>query len=129
MVDAGLLRVLARQREHLVGHVEPVGDARRADTLRGQDHVDAAAGTEVEHDLAFVQLGDRGRVPAAERRQRRSIRQLAALLGGVERLAERGLAALAADVAATAAALGAAAAAALGSDRGLRVALADLLSK
>ena len=84
----GVARVLLREREHLVGHVDPVGGARRADALRGQDHVDAAAGAEVEHRLALVQVGDRGRVAAAERCERRRLRQLAALLGVVQRLPE-----------------------------------------
>ena len=61
----------------------------RADALRREDHVDAAARAEVEHGLALAQLRDRGRVAAAERRERRRLRQLAALLGVVQRLAER----------------------------------------
>ena len=65
-----------------------VGGAGRADALRGEDHVDAAARAEVEHRLALVQVGDRGRVAAAERGERRRLGQLAALLGVVERLAE-----------------------------------------
>ena len=76
------------EREHLVGHVEAVRDAGRADAARGEDHVDAAARAEVEHDLALVQLGDRGRVAAAERGGRGRLGQLAALLVGVEALAE-----------------------------------------
>ena len=78
-----------RQREHLVGHVEPVRDAGRADAPRGQDHVDPAAGAEVEHRLALAELGDRGRVAAAEAGERCRLGELAPLLGGVERLAER----------------------------------------
>ena len=93
--DAGLRRVRAREREHLVGHVEPVREAGRADAPRREDHVDPAAGAEVEHRLALVQLGDRGRVAAAERREHGRVRQLAALLGVVERLAEVAASALA----------------------------------
>ena len=55
------------RREHLVGHVEAVRLARRADALRREQHVDAAARPEVEHGLAFVQFGERRRVAAAER--------------------------------------------------------------
>ena len=40
---AGLALVVARERQHLVGHVEPVGLAGRPDALRRQQHVDAAA--------------------------------------------------------------------------------------
>ena len=71
VVDAGLALVLARQRQHLVGHVEPVGLAGGADPPRGEQHVDAAAGAEVEHRLARVELGQRGRVAAAERGRHR----------------------------------------------------------
>ena len=52
LVDAGLPLVLARQRQHLVGHVEPVGLAGRPDAPGRQQHVDAAARAEVEHRLA-----------------------------------------------------------------------------
>ena len=70
-VGAGLALVLVGEREHLVGHVEAVGFAGRSDALRGEQHVDAAARSEVEHRLAFVELRERGRVAAAERREQR----------------------------------------------------------
>ena len=47
--------------EHLVGHVEAVGLARRPDAARREQHVDAAAGAEVEHGLTGLQLGERRR--------------------------------------------------------------------
>ena len=50
--DAGLPLVLARQGEHLVGHVEAVGLAGRADPARREQDVDAAARAEVEDRLA-----------------------------------------------------------------------------
>ena len=78
----------AGELEHLVGHVEAVGLARRADAPGGEQHVDAAAGAEVEHGLALVQLGDRGRVAAAERGERRRVGQLVAVAVGVEAGAE-----------------------------------------
>ena len=49
--------VVSSEREHLVGHVEPVGVTRRADAFGGEDHVDSAAGAEVEHRFAFIDLG------------------------------------------------------------------------
>ena len=49
---AGLALVFARQGEHVVGHVEAVGLARGPDAARGEQHIDAAAGAEVEHRLA-----------------------------------------------------------------------------
>ena len=105
VADPGLPRVRAGEREHLVGHVEPERESGRADPLRGQDHVDAAARAEIEDGLALVQVGDHDRVAAAERGERRGLRQLAALLGVVERLTELGRVALAvaAGAAATAA--------------------------
>ncbi len=64
----------AGELEHLVGHVEAVGLAGRADAPGREQHVDAAAGAEVEHGLALVELGDRGRVAAAERGELRRVR-------------------------------------------------------
>ena len=74
--DPRLSRVLLREREHLVGHVEAVGGSGRADTLRGEDDVDAAAGAEVEHDLALVQVGNGGGVAAAQAGECGCIRKL-----------------------------------------------------
>src|SRR6185437_1404024 len=45
-LDVGRSRlpsVLPRQGEHLVGHVEPIGLAGRADTLGREQHIDPAA--------------------------------------------------------------------------------------
>ena len=86
--DARLAGVLLGEREHLVGHVDAVGDARRPDALRREDHVDPSTGTEVEHGLALAQLRDGGRVAATERCEHRGLGELAALVGGVQRLAE-----------------------------------------
>ena len=104
LVDAGVARVALREGEHLVGHVDAVRDAGRADALCGQDHVDPAAGAEVEHGLALVQVGDRGRVAAAERGEGCGLRQLPALLGVVESFTEQGRLGLALATAAAAAA-------------------------
>ena len=74
---AGLGGVAAGEVEHLGGHVEPVDVAGRADPLGRQQHVDAAAGAEVEHGLAGVEVGDGGRVAAAEAGQRGGVGQVA----------------------------------------------------
>ena len=66
-------RVLAGEGEHLVGHVQAVRLARRADARGGEQHVDAAARAEVEDRLALVQFGDGGGVAAAERGERRGV--------------------------------------------------------
>ena len=70
-VGARLRLVLQRERQHLVGHVEPIRLAGRTDAPGREQHVDPAAGAQVEHDLALAQIGERGRVAAAERREQR----------------------------------------------------------
>ena len=80
VLDSGLLRVRAGQVEHLVGHVEPVRAAGRPDALGREDHVDPAARAEVEDGLALAEIGDGGRVAAAERREHGFLRKFAALL-------------------------------------------------
>ena len=79
VLDAGLALILSRQRQHLVGHVEAVGLARRTDAPGRQQHVDAAARAEVEHGLAGFQLApapsdcrSRARLDARPRAVRRS---------------------------------------------------------
>ncbi len=89
LVGAGLGGVGPGQVEHLVGHVDAVGEAGGADPPGGQQDVDAAAGTEVEHRLAGLQLGDHHRVAAAEARGHRLGRQLALLVRAVETGSER----------------------------------------
>ena len=72
---------------------KPEREARLADAPSGEDHVDAAARAEVEHRLALLRLGDRGRVAAAERGQRSRLGDLAALVHVVEALAAASVAA------------------------------------
>ena len=77
---SGLALVLAREGQHLVGHVEAIGLAARPDPPGRQQHVDPAAGAEVEHRLAGAELGQRRGIAAAERggdRRRRERRGLA----------------------------------------------------
>jgi hypothetical protein len=81
---AGLALILARQRQHFVGHVEAVGFAGRADALCGQQHVDAAARSEVEHDLARLEREQGGGVAAAERGGDGISRQAAGFQIGIE---------------------------------------------
>ena len=88
----------------------PVGP----DALRRQQDVDAAAGAQVEHALAFAELRDRRRVAAAERREDGGLRQLRLLERGVQPGADR-------------LRVAAATRAALGAGRGRGVAGADLL--
>ena len=85
----GLGRVPLGQREHLVGHVEPDTLAGRADPLGREQHVDPAAGPQVEDALALAQLRDGGRIAAAERREHRRLRQLGLLERRVEPGADR----------------------------------------
>src|SRR5208337_1199412 len=78
ILDSSLALVVAREREHLVRHVEPVRLACRSYSARGEDHVDPAARSQVEHGFTGLKLGERGRIPASERRRKR--------LGGQRRL-------------------------------------------
>ena len=74
VLDAGLALRSARASASISSVMSrPIGPAGRADAAGGEQHVDAAARAEVEHGLALVQLGDRGRVAAAERGQRRRV--------------------------------------------------------
>ena len=83
-----LLLVLAREGEHLVGHVQPVCEAGRADAFGGEQHVDAATGAEVKDGFALVQFGDGGRVAAAERCERGGVGDLLTVTERVEGGAE-----------------------------------------
>src|SRR5882724_636412 len=65
--DAGFFLVLAGEREHFVGHVQTVGFAGGADSSRGEDDVNAAAGAEIEDDFAGLELREGGWISAAER--------------------------------------------------------------
>ncbi len=63
---AGLRRVGEGQGEHLVGHVQPVRLAGRADAAGREQDVDAAPGAEIEDALTFAEFGYGGGVAAAE---------------------------------------------------------------
>ena len=67
VLDAGLGGVGAGELEHLVGHVEPDRSTGRGDSTGGDQDVGAGARAEIEHRLAFAQVGDGGRHAAAER--------------------------------------------------------------
>ena len=84
--DSGLGLVVLGEREHLVGHVEPVDDARRPDAPRGEEDVDAATRAEVEHRVALAQLGDGRRIAAAEACRRCRAGERRPLVGVVQRL-------------------------------------------
>ena len=86
---AGFRGVALCERQHLVGHVDAERATRRPDTLRGEEHVDPAAGPEVEDALAWMEVGDRDRVAAPERGEDGSVGQLVALEGGVQSGADR----------------------------------------
>ena len=76
--------IATRQVEHLIGHVQPIGQPREADAPGGEQHVDPAARAEVKHGLALVQLGDRDRVAAAQRGQHGRFRQRVARVGLIQ---------------------------------------------
>ena len=88
VLDARRARVGTRQREHLVGHVEPDRLAGRARRGGGDQDVGAGARAEVEHRLALVQIGDGGGDAAAERGVDDRFGRALRVAGAVERAAE-----------------------------------------
>src|SRR5829696_3183448 len=124
ILHTGLGLVSPRQLEHLVGHVQAVGLAGGADAAGREQHVDATPGPEVENRLALMQIGDCGRVAAAERSQVGRVGQRLTIGVVVETGAER-LALLVGDHGGVAAAARSAPA---GGGRGGRVPLAYALA-
>ena len=90
--DAGLALVFAGKGEHVVGHVEAVGFAGGADAPGREQHIDAAAGAEVEHGFARLELDERGGIAAAQRGEH-GVRRQAALLRFVVEVGGDGVAA------------------------------------
>src|SRR5262249_20892047 len=101
VADARLALVLARERQHVVRHVEAVDLAGRADAPRREEDVEAAARAEVEHRFTLAQVDERRRIAAAERGVCRLRRYVAALAVRVQAGRDR----IAAGRAAAAAAL------------------------
>ena len=60
--------------EHLVGHVQADGPARRSDAARGDEDVGAGARAEVEHRLARMKVSDGGRERRSRAKPRRRSR-------------------------------------------------------
>lgn len=79
IVHLGSDGVAAREIQHLIRHVEAVRLACGSDALGGEDHVDAASGTEVKDSLTLLQLRERGRVAASERGEKSLGRHLGRL--------------------------------------------------
>ena len=79
IVDSGRALVLVGERQHLIGHIEPVGFAGGADAVRGKQHVDASAGAEIEHRFAGIERGEQRRIAAAERGFERRLREFSGL--------------------------------------------------
>jgi hypothetical protein len=52
ILDAGLALIFAGEGQHLIGHVEAVGFSGGADAPSREEHVDTAAGAEVEHGFS-----------------------------------------------------------------------------
>ncbi len=86
---ARLGRIRAGQGEHLVGHVDAVGEAGRTDPPSREQHVDAAARTRGRGPVLPPEVGHRHRVAASQARRDRLGRQLTLLVRAVEAGAER----------------------------------------
>ena len=84
--------IAAGQLEHLVGHVQAVGEAGRADPASREQDVDPATRPEIEHGLAFLQLGHCRWIAAAEAGQDGGIGQGSPVVLGVQDLPEGRLA-------------------------------------
>ena len=81
--------VLLGQGQHLVGHVQAIGEAGRADASGREQHVDAAATAQVEHGFAWFELGQRGRIATAERGLHGLLRDGGDVVVGVEVAGDR----------------------------------------
>ena len=81
---SGFALILPRQGQHFVSHVEAVRFACRSNALGGKQHVDAAAGAQIEDGFAGAEFGERGWVAATERRKHRLFGNLAGLTGVIE---------------------------------------------
>ena len=89
ILHAGLAPVLARQGQHVVGHVEAVSFAGGANPLRRKQHIDPSARAKIEHGFARMKLGESGRISAAQRCPDRSFRQADHLRAVVQVLGDR----------------------------------------
>jgi hypothetical protein len=66
----------------------PYALAGRSHALGGEQHIDAAAGSEIEHGLPFMKVGDHQRVAASEAGEDRFVGELAPLGDVVELLTQ-----------------------------------------
>ena len=83
------LAVCARPGDHLVRHVHSDRLPGGPHFFRGQQNVDAGAGAEVEHHVAFPDLAEGERVAAPEGVDHRVWREGRQLIGGVARQLRR----------------------------------------
>ena len=85
----GRLLVLPGERQHLVGHVEPIGLACRTDTRADSRTSMPAARAQIKHRLAQSSVRRCGRVAAAQRGQHGGFRQLPGFLDRVQVRSDR----------------------------------------
>jgi hypothetical protein len=81
---ARLTLVFAGQGQHVVGHVEPVGFARRPHAPGRKQHVDAASRAEIQHRLTGAQIDESSWIAAAERSLHGFLRDQALLARAIE---------------------------------------------
>ena len=88
VVDARVGGIPDGESQHLVGHVDAEGTARGTHTTGREDHVDPAAGAEVEDALTLAELGDRSGIAAAEAGEERRVGKGIPVRAGVQDFAE-----------------------------------------
>src|SRR5262249_42203639 len=89
ILEPRFLLVRPRERQHLVGHVEAVDLACLADALGGEQHIDAAARSQIENRLSLSEINQRSRIPTPKGRRYRLCRQVTSLRIRVEAAGDR----------------------------------------
>ena len=81
---SGLALILPREGQHFVGHVEAVCFPGRSYALGGKQHVNAAAGAEIEDNFAGIEFSECSWIAATEGCKHGLFWNLAGLTGVIE---------------------------------------------
>lgn len=88
VADAGLRGVAAGQVEHRDSHVQPDRSPVGSEPAGGDEDIGAGAGSQIQDDLAGMQIRDGGRHPAAQQRRHCGFGSARTVVGVVENGAE-----------------------------------------